>query len=199
MENPSVGDILQLDIIGDINGAQEVMNSWQFKVLDDAGFVNQGVVDELKELVEIVLNIIDNMYSLIAIFRRFRARNITTGEATIIIELDAPHPGLLAGTAGPAGAGIMFGFRTAQKKALLKKFFSPVSTGAFAADGTLSTTTISSATSALANFLADIPTVLGNFQYGYQSPVSASWLVPTGGYVPAEPAYQRRRRFGTGS
>lgn len=175
------------------------MNSWQFRVEDNTGFATNGVPDELLELVELILSIIDNFYSLIAVFRRFRARNISTGEATLLLELENPHPGLLAGDAAPAGVGYLFAFRTLQKKAILKKFFSPVSTNTFDPEGQIDTTGLSNAATALAQFLAPLNTTLGSFTYGYQSPVSLTFLVPTSGYAPAEPAYQRRRRLGTGS
>lgn len=196
---PTVGDIIELVLEGEFDDTEDVFNVFQFQVTQNGWTDEDDYFEDLKELAEALINVIKVVSSALVVWRRLRARNKTTSSAAIQLELDAPIAGSGASNPLPPGSAYLIGFRTSESGILLRKFIGVPIEDANDSTGQWSATTIGLLTDIADLLLAEIVTNHGGFQYGHKSTKSLAWLVPTGAYVSAEPAYQRRRRRGSGS
>ncbi len=199
MAVPNLDDKIEVAVVGEFDGTEEVVNVFQFNVDSVVGLTAGNYLDNFKELVEAILDIMDGLVTAYTIWRRFRVKNKTQDTATEYVELDAAHPGTVAGESLPSGVALLSVFRTTAPKIVLRKYVGVPGETMNEYDGQWTTAALVGAANFVTLMLAQIVTTESAFTYGHWSPDTLSWYEPSSGYINTEPAYQRRRRRGTGT
>ncbi len=193
------GDVVEVSIQGDFDGTEDVFNVFQYSIATGYTTDEAGFADDLIELVTAVVTIIKELVGVATIFRRFRAQIITQVDAGRLIELDAPIPGVVVGASSPAGVCALLVFRIDKPRSSLRKYLGTISEEDVGTAGDFTSGALTEGAAAIAALMTNITTTLDTYKYGHYDPVAEIFHKPTGGYMNAEPAYQRRRRRGTGS
>ena len=199
MSFPSDGDVIEVAVIAELDGSEDLVNVFQFKVsntnwLDDADYFA-----DLQQLVAALVVWLKASASLLATWKRFRARNLTNPGATVIAEMTTPVSGASSTDLLPLGVSGLLVFRTPEAGVVLRKFLGGQHELSVGSSGQWVSSTITSFGATVTGLLAPMLMSLSDWQYGHISKATGVWLEPTSGYVSAEPAYQRRRRRGVGS
>jgi hypothetical protein len=199
MSGASYGDVLEVVPEGSYGAVAEVLNVYQFKVIGDPIALDADLLEDVEELLTAILTIVKALVHTYQSWSKFRVRNITKGTATLEQSFASPIVGTGTGDSFPQGAAGLVVFKTAHPRVQLRKFIGVPATQYSTSTGYLS----GAGTTILEDFadllLAPIDTTLTTYAYGHQSPVAETFLVPTTAVVTNNPAYQRRRRPGTGS
>lgn len=199
MAIPSLDDVLEIAIVGEFDGTEEVVNVMQFQVEQTSVTTEANLVISLLELVEALLDVWEEMATAVQIWKRFRWRNLTTSGPSQTVELAADHPGVIAGDSEPPGVAGLLGFYTSESGVVLRKFLGPSAQSLMTSDGEFSGSAIGYGAAILALMVDPIVVYQSTYRYGHTSGITLAWLTPTSGYMSTEPAYQRRRRRGKGS
>lgn len=198
MAVPDVGDVIEFTLEAEHDNSEIINNVFQFKVVGGS-FINETQwIITLLELADEILDILDGLATAYTVWKRLRARNITTMDPTLHVELAADVPGTVAGDCLPAGVAMLAVFRTDRPKTNLRKYMGPIGETLNDVDGQWSISALVGGVAMTVLLLDTISTVFANFEYGFFDKVLDTWHIPQSAYVPAEPAYQRRRRRGVG-
>lgn len=199
MDIPSNGDIIEVAVEGDFDGTEDVINIYQMEATNVTATTITEVLDDIESWVAGLMTVLRPLCNAYVMWRRFRARNLTTATSAITVELDPALAGTATGATMPPGNALLLGFRPGLKRILCKKYVGPPSHTNLDADGTWDATQLI-LMAALGAFLMPVKGyVKMDVQYGYLRPVYLTFHPFKSYYVSAEGAYQRRRRRGTGT
>lgn len=198
MALPDVGDVIQLTIEAEHDNSEIINNVYDFKILGGSYSSVAEWQIALLQLTDDILTIVDGLCTALTVWKRIRAKNISTGDPTEHIELGADVPGTVAGDCLPAGVAILTVFRTDRAKTNLRKYIGPTGETLNDADGQWTTAALTGTAAFAALLSAAITTTYAVFEYGHYDQVLLTWHPPLTSYIAAEPAYQRRRRRGVG-
>ena len=199
MTLPALNDVVEITIEAEFDDTEDVVNVYQFKNVGAAYTTEALWQDDLKTLVEALVDILKGYASIYTVWRRYRARNLTQDTPSEQFELDTATAGVIAGNSLPAGSAVLLAFRTQQPKVVLKKFHGVAAEALSDADAKWSSSTLATGVTDIATMISVFTLYASSWRYGHYHTPTAQFLYPTSGYINAEPAYQRRRRRGTGS
>lgn len=195
----AVGDVLRVDVIGDLQGTDDIVNVYHFRT-DGAGpQADADVLEDLKDILDALVDIVKVVIAAAAIFRRIRVQNITQGLLVGEIAFDAPIIGTGTGQLMNSQATIPVSFKTSTPRVILRKHVGPLTEGALDTLGRLDATLQDDMANYAAALMVDLPGTFMDYRFGYPSPVAATFVTPTVGIVSVIPGALRSRRFGVGS
>lgn len=192
-------DVIRCDVIGDFAGSNAIINSYQLQKTSSGMIEVADLLDDMVEFGEAICDIIKALSTAATVYRRVRVENVTLQEVYGEANFATAIAGTVTGDPNASGVAALFYARTTIPRVILRKFYGVLSESLIGTQGGLNSTGQA--------VMADVVTFLstpfsatnGTYEYGYLSPVAAQWVVPTTFTFSTIPAYQRRRRAGSGS
>jgi len=195
----STGDAVRVDLVADIDADQDMIGVYQFRLISGDIASEADVLDDLLSIGGAIVTIVRQLCNVLTVWRKIRAVNLTTN--TLIGEADfTPNvAGSLTGDQVPYGVAALTTFPTYTPNVRLRKFLGGLDSGVLTASGKITAGGVADLADFVTLMLDPFTETNGTWQYGYLSPKTAGWVGPVSGTVTNVPAYQRRRRQGTGS
>lgn len=195
----NVNDVLRVDVEGDFDGSELIMNSYQFRHEGASAISDQDAKDDMRQLLEGLCNAIDFLYDVLVVFRRIRVQNLTTGLAMGEEPFATPVTGTGLGGATPPGIAALVEFGLENSNGKARKFYGPVAQNALSSQGNLLSTWVTPLVAAVESFFSPILVVNSVWEFGHLGGTPATWSQWTTIEGSTNPAYQRRRRRGRGA
>lgn len=193
-------EIVRVDLIAEAHASEDVFNVFQYRKESAGSAADSTVLTDFLAIMRIVAEIIDALCKATVIWRRIRVQNISTGLLVGEATFSPTIPGVEASDAGAMGVAAVVSFPTNVPRVTMRKYIGPLAEGVLGTAGTIGsnpgTVQLSSLVTAL---LADQAGPTDTWRFGYLSPKTGVFQLPTAGVINTEPGYQRRRRRGTGS
>lgn len=193
------GDVIRVDAVGLYDGTEDIINTFQYQLGALFAQTEADVLTDVRDIVAAFYGIVNALLVARTIFDRIRAYNLT--QDVLLGELAFTTP--IVGTGGsnsdaPGIAGLL-SLKTIYSRVVLRKYLGPLAKGLIDDDGNITTAGVAVLTNGAAYLLAQQAKPTGDYRYGYLSPVVGGFVTPNTASVTNNPAYQRRRRRGTGS
>lgn len=195
----SVGDILRVDVVGDIEEADEIVQVYQLRMISGEPMTNAVTIDNLLEWFEDAWLLIKQLHAVATVFRRLRAQNDVTKDLIGEEAFDTPLAGVVAGDTLPGQVCIPLTFKTDVPRVMPRKLYGPIADGLLTATGRVGATGLTVLGNVAADLLAPMLTTDATWQYGYNSPKSLDFEVPSVAVYTNVPGALHRRRWGRGS
>lgn len=192
-------DVLDVAVGGTFQTNEEIVAAYQFRLNDIGGLNDALVLEDMEALVNALYAIVRALLVAATVIRTIRVANKTQGTLLGDIVLGTPIAGTGGASAVAPGVAALASFPTNIPRVTGRKFWGPLSTAVVDGNGFIGASSLVNMNSAIAYLIAPITPGNGTYQYGYDSPKAGGFVAFTEGQAFAEPAYQRRRRRGTGS
>lgn len=192
-------DVLEAAARTEMVQADDVVNVWQYRYEDATPISDAQGISDVIAILEIFYTVLVAAQSVLQIYRDIRFRNVTQG--TILGTHPWPTMTVGGGAADPVPFGVagIINWTTLKPRIGMRKFLGVFTEANVTTGGVFSSALVSAMSTAAGPTLA--PQAIGgrNYQFGYQSPKTGLWEVPTSFLVTDVPGYQRRRKPGRGS
>jgi len=192
-------DVIEVSARMEFDGTDDVTNVYQFQKLDSGQITDQQGIDDIIALLETMWAIIDGAITVLQVARDLKFFNKTKQLLMGTASWDTITGGTNASGATPPGTAMLLSLNTNVPRVTMRKYMGVVSKDQLESDGTWAAALIA----ALATFGAYLTQpwtgTNGQWQFGYLSPKTFSFVIPSGLTVTDIPAYQRRRKQGQGS
>lgn len=193
-------DAVRVDLIAQAHGSEDVVNVFQFQKLDAGTITDQDVLDDFLAIMRVIAEIVDALVKTIVIWDRIKVRNVTTGLLVGDATFSPTIPGVSTTDPNAMGVAAVMSFPTNVSRVTMRKFFGPLAEGTLSSTGQLGSNPGTVQLVTLAAYLTDdIVEANGTWRYGYQSPKTGNFEIPTAAIINLEPGYQRRRKRGVGA
>jgi hypothetical protein len=193
------GETMRVDLIGDIDGGDELVQTYQFT---NEGQNNVSAAGSLADAVEILTGlwtIVEQLLSTLAVFRRIRAQNVQTFQLLGVEFLDPTLDGSRIEQMAPRQATAVLSFPTDVPRVIMKKMFGPITDDSCGADGILTEGMLSLLASTGAELLTLQEMTFSDWMFSYVSPKTLSVEYPVGAQFISAPGARRSRKPGVGS
>jgi len=195
----SVGDMIRLSMIGDHQGLDEVVQSYQFRMISGSPLSDDLAMGDIMEVLEALWIIISQFHAISTVFRRLKGQDIVSSRLLPEQTFSPVLAGTVAGDEMPSQVMFPLSFTTTTPRVLLRKMYGPTADSIINVDGFYSAGTLQVAGAAAVFLLSPMLGTLATWEYGYDSPVALTWVVPSGSTFSNIPGSLRRRRVGVGS
>lgn len=195
----SDGDVLRCDLVADYDAGQDIVNTFQYRIGTPSTISDEDVLDDMMEIMTAIVNVIKAIMNAGTIWRKIRVRNLSTGALTGERAFSPTIAGTLDTEAVPLGAAYLVTALTNVPNVRLRKFFGVADASVLTSNGNFTGASQTVMEGLVPLLLNDQAATNASYEYGYLSPKTSSFLSPTAVTVTNIPAYQRRRRPGTGS
>lgn len=193
------GQVIRVDAQGDFDGTEDIVNVYQFQ-MQSGGPVNENdVLGDMLVILTALTNLIKALHTATTVWRRIRAQNISNGILLGVLPFAAPIAGTASGDSGAPGVAGLISLPSAVPRVVPRKYFGPLSESNLGATGLLAAGTLTTLTSIATILTNDQTTSSHTYRYGYLSPKTGTFVIPSAAVITSVPAYQRRRRQGRGS
>lgn len=193
------GDMIRADLVGDVLDLDEVVQSYNFKLLTGGPIEDGLAMDDLVELFEALWVILGGLHSVSVVFRRLRGQYTQKGRLLPERTFDPLLAGDITGNLAPPQTTAPLTFKTTTPKVMLRKMYGPMGINNLTSAALLVEGTLTSMGLAAAFLLATYAATNGAWQYGYDRGVPFGWVEPDTGQFTAVPGTRRSRRAGEGS
>jgi hypothetical protein len=198
MAGASAGDWIEVVTTGQLNATDADFNVYRFQLLEGSFASDEGLLDDLEELVTAILNTVKALYYTFMAWSNFKARNLTRDTATIYRTLASPILGTDANYSAAWGVCGLVSFPTEVARVILRKYYGPVAKDLLTSTGFLTAGATGILTDLSDLLLDEIETSFGLWQYSHPYGPLLADVRPVGSIITNVPAYQRRRKPGTG-
>lgn len=192
-------DIMEASARLEFDGVEDVVGVFQFRHDGVAPISDTLGVDDILEFLEVVYGLLNSAITAITLYRDVRIRNVTQDTVLGTFSWPTLVAGGTATDATPPGVAALLSFSTQIPRVAPRKYFGVLSEGGVGNDGRWTAGVTALLAAAGIALLFQFTATNSDWQYGYLSPKTAAFEVPTGVVVTDIPAYQRRRRQGRGS
>lgn len=192
------GDVLDITFQGDFDLSEVINNNYQLIVETAGSHADADVLTDVEQWARDLFDIIKVFIAVLTVFRGLRVFNKTQGLLMDPIVFSPALPGTMAGEAYASGVCVLATFPTNVPRVVGRKYWGPVAEPAVGASGKISTAASVPAIAAVAFLTVPYVGATVSLSYGYDSPKALTFKRFFEGQVSPEPAYQRRRRRGTG-
>jgi len=195
----NIGAIFRVTLIGKFNGTADVINVFEVINTDTDGLTLQQAWDDCQGFAGAVALLAAQALNVNMEFLGARVAELDGDWASGFYPFTNPIPGDLSNGAVPEGAAALMSFPTGVKRVIPRKYFGVLDNSMVSALGFLTSTCV--------GYFEDVGDLLmvpwegtyASWEYGYNSPKTLGFERPLGYSISTVPAYQRRRRRGTGS
>jgi hypothetical protein len=192
-------EVVRVDLIGDFNASQEIVQSYQFRNLGGVTVAPESFLDDMEELLGALWQLAKGFHSVLTAFRRIRAQNVSTGQLLGVRALGAALVGNQIDQPVAVQTTAVLSFPTTTPRVILKKMYGPITENQLNATGAFNPQTQIELANVGAFLLTLYNATNSQYQYGYQSPKALSWVVPVGAQFITAPGSRRSRKPGVGS
>lgn len=195
----AVGDVVRVDVVGDFDTTEDLVNVYQFRAETVVDGSDNAVLTDMATFMRAQYDLLDGLWAANIVWRRIRMANLTTDTLLGEKEFTTTVVGSASGDQGAIQSAILLSLKTNVPRVVMRKYF-PIAESSI--DGT------SRAVTAAQNLVNTYGTTLlqvinaasGNaYRFGYLSPKVAGFVIPNSRQVSPIVATQRRRRPGVGS
>jgi len=191
-------DILEVSARTELNGVDDIVNVYQFRSEGVLTLTDEEGIDDVIEFLEVIYAIWNVIQSALNLYRDIRVRNVTQD----IVYGVFPWPNLVAGLSNtnplPGGNAMLINFSTGMPRVTPRKYFGAMTLDEIDATGSLTAATIVEGADIATLLLEEYIATNGLWRYGYFSPKTSAFQIPTAGVVEDVVAYPRRRKAGRG-
>lgn len=192
-------DVLRIDVIGDFNTSNALVNSFQFKHTAGTSISDADTLTDWVALLRALYDAMKALWTALVIWRRIRIQNLTTGLLVGEQDFATPVTGTATGAQGAIQASVLLTLKTNVPRVVMRKYLPLAQTQ----QGSTSTV-IGSAVTLVQTFgSALLVTQTGlsghTWKFGYKSPKTGQFEEPLSRSVSNVIATQRRRRPGVGA
>lgn len=192
-------DILEVAARMEMNGIDDVVNVFQFR-LDTPGTINNlGVANDLIKILEDVYTILNVGISLLQLYRDLRITNLTQSTVLGTYAWATLTAGIAADDPTPNGVSGLVNYATGVPRVAPRKYYGVFTEVSVDSSGYWTPGWTSALAAAGAQLLGPQPSILGTYTYGYLSPKTLAFQPATSVIATNVPAYQRRRKPGRGA
>lgn len=192
-------DVLQASARMEMVQADDVVNVWQYQYQDVTPIADAQGISDVITILELFYTILVAAQSVLLVYRDIRFKNITQSQVL------GTHPWITMTVGGgaadptPFGCAGVINWTTLKPRIGMRKFMGVYTEANVTTGGVYSAALVASMVTAAGPTLA--PQAVGgrNYQFGYQSPKTGLFEVPTSFLVTDIPGYQRRRKPGRGA
>lgn len=192
-------DIIGMTVINENTDTGDQINRFQFKLVSGGPVDNADLLDDIANMVTQIYTIIQSMINVRNILKAVDVINIT--QALIVGSTDggsyvggtSPDPAL------PQGVSAYTYYKTDVPRVILSKYWPSPSENDTAANGRLTTLAADDLDDVNIKLMDDIVSLTGTYRYGFLSPKTLGFVIPTLAVATNVLAYQRRRKLGRGS
>jgi hypothetical protein len=177
----------------------EVVQSYNFKLLTGGPFSDGLAMDDLVELMEALWIITKQLHSVAVTFRRLRGQYTRKGRLLPEQTFDPLLVGTVIDNLITPQVTAPLSFKTTTPNVMLRKLFGPMGENNLTGESLLQAGTQTIMGLAGVFLLETYAATNGAWQYGYHRPVPFDWVVPDSAQFTAVPGTLRRRRAGQGS
>lgn len=192
-------EIVRVDLIAQFDGDEDVINVFQFRNSGISQTDNTLVLDDLIALMLALVTALKAIITTLQVFQRIRVQNISTGEVLGERAFAAPIAGTGTANALPSQIACVTVFKTGIPNVNLRKFWGVNSLAQVDNDGDVTAGSIAVEVTVAAFLLTQYVGVSTDWDYGYLSPKTATFLLPNIAVISNAFGTQRRRREGVGS
>jgi hypothetical protein len=196
-----VGATFRVAVQGRWDDAVDVVNVYALNNTGSAISDEQNLIEDMIDWATALLTILKYVQNLVMIWDSIHI-SAWEGEWTLGTNpLAAPIAGTNDNGAAASGVAALMYFNTSTPRRQARKYFGGLDADVLVGESAQLTSAALTALSTLGVFLLDeYVGSYSTYQYGvYQIDGTPAFLLPNSGVVSATPAYQRRRRRGTGS
>lgn len=192
-------DIIEAAARAELLDADDLVNTWQFRMLNGPNLDEAATITDIVEVLEIIYTIIAALQQTFITYRDIRITNQTQDILLGTVAWDTVTAGLVTGDLVPPGVASLISLGTNKSRLTLRKYFGGFATASLDQNGTWTTVHTTEIVDVGAILLNIIEATARDWEYGYLSPVTLGWETPVGAVVSDVCAYQRRRKQGRGS
>jgi uncharacterized membrane protein YphA (DoxX/SURF4 family) len=192
-------DVIQISVIGDYDGTEDVVNTYQFKHTSGTSISDTDFLLDWIALMRALYDAFKAIYTTIHVFRRIRAQNLTTGLLVGEMDFSTVVTGTATSSGSSAQSAALVVLKTNVPRVVMRKYI-PVGISQIGAGSAL----VAGARTLLETFgsalLVTQTGVSGHtYKFGFLSPKTTNFEEPLSRAVQVIVATQRRRRPGVGS
>lgn len=193
------GHIFAVNVKGRWNAAADVVNSFQIEYVDGGTISAATLYNDLGNWTGALLDLVKLFCNALMVWEKYNVAHLDGNCGSGDLAISPTIPGSLENDLVPGGVAALSSFPTGVRRVVPRKYWAGLDSSMIGAGGYL-TPTAQGLVEDVNDFLMT-PYVTGTqtYRYGYFSPKTTSWLIPNTAAVSNVPAYQRRRRVGTGS
>lgn len=197
------GDTFDATLLGESDDAGAVQNAFQWRLVSAGPVTDQDVIDDILNIMNDLADLIAAFTSVVVTWRGIRLRHRSGTPTYGEVDFPTEVVGVLTGDPVPTGVAALTRFPTRRSRVQLRKFYGVLAESSIGGSGNISSSTLTDIALA-ADFLMGVNTDQEyTWEYGHcPDPSSVAtctqWDTPVAYSVEAVPAYQRRRRRGTG-
>lgn len=193
------GDIIEAAARAEINGSDDIVNSYQFRFEEETELSDGNTVNDIIKVLELIYVIVEALQSTFVLYKDIRITNKTQQQLLGTVAWDTVSQGTAVGDAIPPGVAALINFSTTISRVMPRKYFGGFTVANLDQDGTWDTALVAEMVDIGDILLAPITVQNRVWQYGYLSPKTLAFEIPVSAVTNDVGAYQRRRKPGRGS
>ena len=193
------GEAVRVDLIGDIGGTDEIVNTFQFLNTLQVDVTGDQAVDDMEEIMVQLFGTIELFLSVRTIFRVMKVQNITTGELLGTRNLVPQLAGAQNAQMLPAQICGIVSLPTRTPRVIMRKVIGTITVSSIEVDASWGTNFVAALGNYGALLLVNWFQVGTTWRYGYQSPKALTFVFPSGVLVSNVAGARRSRKPGVGS
>ncbi len=192
-------DVLEVAVIHVNDGVDQQVNTYQFQKTDGTPTSDADLLTDVSTVIETIYLLVQAIITVRNVLADVVVRNVTQGLLVGSTGGATYAGGSAVGDQWPNGATAMTFFKTNVPRVILKKYWPAGVITNLSPGGNPDAAVLAAEALAAAVLLAPFVELNTTLVYGYLSPKTLSFEVPSTGHVPLIMAYQRRRKAGVGS
>lgn len=192
-------DILEAACRAEINGSDDIINTFQFRYEDAAPLSEANTITDMVAVLELIYVIIEALQSSFVLYKDIRLTNKTQDILLGTVPWDTVDQGTAIGDAVPPGVASYISFSTTIPNVRPSKYFGGFTVANLDQDGTWDTALVAEMVDVADLLLAPLGVQGREYRYGYLSPKTLAFEIPVSAVTNDVGAYQRRRKPGRGS
>ena len=193
------GGIVQVTVHGRFNNAADVNNVYQVQLIDGGPLTLNEVGEGLADWFEVLYDYVKLFCNALVTWQGISAQHLNGNCVTGLHTFTSPIVGSLTNDVVPPGVAALMSFQTGIARVVGRKYFGVLDESVIGATGGLTGTFTAQAANIGAHLTQDTLVSGLTWQAGHFSPKTLEWQPFTGYTYSTNPAYQRRRRVGSGS
>lgn len=193
------GAVLEIAMHGRYDSRSDIVNVYQLQFLSGGPWEFSDLVGFVEDWVQAVLAIKKALQTTLMLWQTYSVKTLDNNIVSGKVPLTPTVTGSVTGDCSPLGAAALLYMNTGQSRRQLRKYVGPVAESFVNTSGQLTSAGTDVTTALLAYLLPNKSFAWGTVAYGHGNPGQNDFVRPLGGVASGTPAYQRRRRPGTGT
>lgn len=195
------GSVFNVSVVGRWNNVSDIINSYQMYLVNGGPLDIDDVSESLRDVFDQLYDYVKLFCNVVTVWSGIKIAELDGDCATGLVAFASPITGSLSNDPTPSGVAALASFPTGIKRRVLRKYFGGLDESIIGPSGNISTAGTGLVQDAVDFLLTDMVGVGITWRYVYRSTIDGvpTNVFPRSGKANSIPAYQRRRRLGTGN